>query len=172
MSADATKHKSKTNPAMWAATIAGLLIGRYTGVDLLIPLVGAVVTFYALKRLASPKRSAWFPAIAIQTGHAIWFIVGLAILGQINANVIDPAFLLLGSLWLLLRPGTLPVVVLSVLQLAALSYNVYVFSGTAFGTNSNEALSVHIIFRALAVGFMLFAWFASRRAANAPVIAP
>ena len=84
----------------------------------------------------------------------------------------DPAFLLLGSLWLLLRPGTLPVVVLSVLQLAALSYNVYVFSGTAFGTNSNEALSVHIIFRALAVGFMLFAWFASRRAANAPVIAP
>ncbi len=60
MSADATKHKSKTNPAMWAATIAGLLIGRYTGVDLLIPLVGAVVTFYALKKLASPKRAHGF----------------------------------------------------------------------------------------------------------------
>jgi hypothetical protein len=157
---------------MWAATIVGLLIGRYAGINLLIPLVGAVVTFYALKKMVQPKRAAWFPAISIQVGHAIWFIVGLAILGQFNANALDPAFLLLGSLWLLLKPGTLPVIVLSVLQLAAVSYNVYVFSGTAFGTNANEALSVHIIFRALAVGFMLFAWFTSRREVSARAVAP
>ena len=161
--------KVGTRALGWGAAILGLLFGRYTGVNLLIPLVGAAITFYALKKFAPSHKSAWFPAISVQTGHAIWFIVGLAILGQLNANALDPIFLLIGSLWLFLRPGALAVIVLSTLQLLALVYNVYVFAGTAFGTATNGALSVHIAFRALAVGFMVFAWVRSRR--STPVAA-
>jgi hypothetical protein len=153
----------------WGAAILGVLFGRYTGANLLIPLAGAAIAFYVLRKFAPSHKSAWFPAISIQTGHAIWFIVGLAILGQLNANALDPILLLLGSLWLLLRPGTLAVIVMSTLQLLALAYNVYIFAGTAFGTATNEALSVHIAFRVLAVGFMVFAWVRSRR--STPVAA-
>lgn len=172
MSEQAKSRKVGVRALGWGGAILGLLFGRYAGINLLIPLVGAAITFYALKKLAPPRKSAWFPAISIQTGHAIWFIVGLAILGKLNANAFDPIFLLLGSLWLFARPGAVAVIVLSTLQLLALAYNVYVFTGTAFGTAPNEALSVHIVFRALAIGFMVFAWVSCRRAISAVVSSP
>ena len=162
MSTEAKNGKLRSSLITWPAIIVGLIIGRYTGINLLIPLAGAAITFYVLKKFGPPQKAYWFPAISVQTGHAIWFIVGLAILGQLNANILDPAFLLLGSLWLFLKPGTVPVCVLSALQFAALAYNAYIFAGTAFGTSANEALTVHIIFRALAIGLMIFALIVSR----------
>lgn len=172
MGTEAAPRKPGAGPLGWGVAILALLFGRYAGISLLIPLLGAGITFYALKKFASPDKSAWFPAISIQTGHAIWFIVGFAVLGRLNGNALDPLVLLLGSLWLFLRPGALAVVVLSVLQLLGLAYNVYLFAGTALGTAPNEASSVHIVFRVLAIGFMIFAWIRSRRRAPAPVSSP
>ena len=172
MSKQAKSGKVGVRALGWGGAILGLFFGRYTGLNLLIPLVSAGVTFYALKKLASPRKSAWFPVISIQTGHAIWFIVGLVISGKFNANAFDPIFLLLGSLWLFARPGAAAVIILSTLQLLALAYNVYTFTGTAFGTTPNEALSVHIVLRAFAIGFMVFAWVTCRRATPAVESSP
>lgn len=171
MSTGTSDGKAKYGPVMWAAGIIGMLAGRYAGINLLIPLAGAAIAFYGLKRLAPAQKSIWFGAISVQVGHAIWFIVGIAITGQFN-TVLDPILLLLGVLWLLAKPGTAPVVVLSLFQLAALTYNAHLFLGTEFGTDPNKALFVHIIFRAMAIGLMVFALYKSRRGPSLQATSP
>jgi len=163
MSTEEADTKSKNDLVIWAATIVGLLAGSYGGINLLIPLAGTAITFFVLKKLVTPQKAIWFWAISVQVGHALWFIVGLAYLGKLDANILDPVILLLGVLWLFVKPGIAPVLVLSVIQLTALSYNVYVFSGTDFGSNANKALFVHITFRALALSLMGFALYKSRK---------
>jgi hypothetical protein len=170
VSGEATDPKAKPGAAGWAATIIGLLAGKYAGLNLLIPLAGAGATYYALKKIAPTEKEIWFGAVSVQTGHALWFLLGLAVLGQINANLLDPILLLLGALWLFLRPGTTPVLVVSAFQLAGLAYNLYVFGGTDFGTAENKALFVHVLFRALAIGLMATGLykFRKRNGAAAP----
>jgi len=170
MSAEVNDRGLKFNLATLAGLIVGLLVGQYAGVHLLIPLAGAGITHFALKKLAPTKRAAWFPAISVQTGHAIWFILGFLVLGQFDVGVLDPLLLLLGSLWLLLKPGAPPVLTLSCLQLAGFAYNSYLFMSTDLGTSANRALLVHILLRGLAIGFMSLAWIKSRR--EAPSVAP
>lgn len=171
MGVSTTDSKTKYGPVMWAAGIIGMLAGRYAGINLLIPLAGAAIAFYVLKRLVPAQKAIWFGAISVQVGHAIWFIVGIAITGQFN-TILDPTILLLGVLWLFAKPGTAPVIVLSVFQLAALAYNSHVFLGTEFGTNPNKALFVHIIFRAMALGLMAFALYKSRKAPSVQATSP
>lgn len=163
--------KAKYGPVMWAAGIIGMLAGRYAGINLLIPLAGAAIAFYGLKRLAPAQKSIWFGAMSVQVGHALWFIIGIAITGRFN-TILDPILLLLGVLWLLAKPGNAPVVVLSLFQLAALTYNVHLFLGTEFGTNPNKALFVHIIFRAMAIGLMAFALYKSRKGPGLQATSP
>jgi len=171
MRTDTTDSKTKYGPVMWAAGIIGMLAGRYAGINLLIPLAGAAIAFYALKRLAPAQKAIWFGAISVQVGHAVWFIVGIAITGQFN-TILDPIILLLGALWLVVKPGAAPVIVLSLFQLAAIAYNLHLFLGTEFGTNPNKALFVHIIFRAMALGFMAFALYKSRKAPIVQAVSP
>jgi hypothetical protein len=172
MGTGTTDSKAKNGPIMWAASIIGVLAGRYAGINLLIPLAGAAIAFYALKSVAPAKKAIWFSAISVQVGHAIWFIVGLAITDQMSAIIWDPIILLLGVSWLFAKPGVAPVVALSVFQLAALAYNSFVFLGTEFDTNANKALFVHIVFRALALGLMAFALYKSRKGLGVPVTSP
>jgi len=169
MGTGTTDSKTKYGPVTWVAGIIGMLAGRYAGINLLIPLAGAAIAFYALKRFAPAQKAIWFGAISVQVGHAIWFIVGIAISGQVN-TIMDPAILLVGVLWLLAKPGAAPVVVLSVFQLAALAYNSHMFLGTEFGTNPNKALFVHIIFRAMALGLMAFALYKASKAPSVEAI--
>lgn len=172
MDSTAVGSKKKSSPIMWAASILGLLAGRYGGMYLLIPLAGAAAAFYGLKKLAPESKAHWSGAISIQVGHAIWFIVGLVAVGRLDGNALDPIVLLLGVCWLFAKPGVAPVLLLSVVQIGALAYNLHLFLDAGLGTNTNKALFVHIVFRALALGLMAFALYKSRKPLGVPVGLP
>lgn len=146
-----SKNKSM-QVAGWVAQGVGWLVGYYSGINMVIPVAGSFLTFFALKRIASAEKAEWFPAISVQAGHAIWFGIGAMI--EFEKTISDSIALFLAIIWLYFKPGQTSVVVVSLCQLLALGLNLYLFLGTEVGSVGNKALLVHIVFRISAIGLM------------------
>ncbi|MDP3028568.1 MAG: hypothetical protein Q8O04_03570 [Deltaproteobacteria bacterium] len=150
----------------WIVIIVAILIGRYSGISMLIPIIGASVVWVILRKVAPRAKQVWVPAIAVQAGHASWMIFGFLLLRELNANIADPIFLVGGLVWLYMRPRIGPLVLLGVFQAWGIAYNGYIFQSVEVSSPEHKALLVHIIFRVIALGAMAHAFYASRREAR------
>ncbi len=145
------------------ATVVGIAVGVYSGVHLLIPLALTALVWWAGRKLLPDRSPEYVAAAAVQAGHLLWIAVGLIVIGALTVDLVDIAILLIGVVWLLLRPGLAPVIVLTIYQVLLLLINLLAFLGLPIGHNLHRALLVHIIWRGLALILM---WRAHHKAAG------
>ena len=136
------------------ATVVGIAVGVYSGTHLLIPLALTGLLWWAARKLFPDRSPGYLAAAAVQAGHLLWITVGLIVIGALTVDLLDIAILLIGVVWLLLRPGLAPVIVLTIYQALALVINLFAFLSFPIGHNLHRALLVHIIWRGLAMILM------------------
>jgi hypothetical protein len=147
-----------------AASIAGGVIGLYSGINLLLPLGITAGLWWLGKKKLPPEKLPFLPALAVQAGHLIWLTFGLLYMRSLGLNMIDIIVLVAGLTWLVLRPGLGPVILLTVFQVLSLAVNGYSFAEATVGSNPHKALLVHIIWRVMGVFFMWQAYRQTRKA--------
>jgi hypothetical protein len=150
--------------------IFGIAVGRYTGINLLIPLAGAFLFGWIFKKVANEKAQPMLAAFAVQGGHFLWMGLGFAIRGTLDRNVADLVILAVGLTWLAAAPGLGATLLCAAYQLLAVAMNVYMFIQAEFGTPEHKALVVHIVLRivALATLFMGLTKLTPKAAAGGP----
>src|SRR3954463_6728548 len=105
-------------------SIVGIATGWYCGIHLLIPLGLAFGVGWLLTKIPkSPThfRHAW----ALQSGHALWMVAGVAFTGLWSQVALDLAVLAIGLAWLWTRPNLGAVIFLALYQVSAGAVNVY-----------------------------------------------
>lgn len=142
---------------------AGGLVGAYAGLSLLLPLSGAAAAWWVSRKVLPEPSHSVIPALAVQTGHALWITLGLIIIGTLDANALDPVILLVGIAWLAARPSNGPVYFLAVFQIIGLGINASAFVDATVGTAIHKALLVHVLLRALSLFLLGQLWFRLRK---------
>jgi hypothetical protein len=146
---------TSTKVAGLVAAIGGWAVGMYAGFHLLEPLVATTIVWLVGKKLFSKPKQIMLPAFCVQTGHLAWFVVGMVVSHQLlGPSLVDVVWLSIGLAWLGIRPSKAALCVLTAYQLYSLPYNLLQFSHAEFGTTTNKALVVHIIWRCLALFYM------------------
>jgi hypothetical protein len=82
-----------------------MALGRYVGVNMLIPFAGAAVLWWLLNRKITGPAKAFVPACAVQGGHAMWMLVGIVAAGGANYGILDICLVAGGLLWLMAAPS-------------------------------------------------------------------
>ena len=161
-----------TNNTSWirkarnvAGSIIGAAVGFYSGFNLLMPLGITAGVWWIGKKSLRPEKLLFLPAIAVQTGHLLWMSLGLFYLGVLDSSLIEVVVLVVGLIWLVLKPGLGPIILLTLFQVFALAVNGFSFAVAAIGTIPHKALLVHIIWRVMGLFFMWQAYVQSRRVA-------
>ncbi|MEX2222690.1 MAG: hypothetical protein WEG40_12915 [Candidatus Rokuibacteriota bacterium] len=148
------------------ATVVGIVAGIYSGIHLLIPLVLSGLVWWAARTLLPAGPPDFVAAAAVQAGHLIWIAIGLIVIGALTIDLVDITILLIGAVWLLAKPGLVPVIVMTVYQVVALLINLFAFLNFPIGENLHRALLIHLIWRVLALSLMWRAHGRARRAAE------
>jgi hypothetical protein len=144
------------------AWIVGSVIGWYCGATLLFPAVGIGIVLAACKIRPIPRLQPFAGALAAQAGLAFFMLAGgIAHPDQISVVIYDVAALAVGLVWLVTRPGLLPVLLLGIYQVYALVINVGRFSTYEPGSLPHKAIVATIALRvaaviALIVGYVKF----------------
>jgi hypothetical protein len=177
--------KKNSIPAMIGAGVVGIFawaVGNYTGFFLLLPVGLAAVAGFLLSVLAPKNNKPIVPASAIQVGQALWILMGLLATRSVNSllirvfvnfdlRLIEPIVFLVFALVLAFEPSIWIVASLAVYQLPSLVINAIAFVDATPNTNEHKALLVHIVFRAAAVGMMIFGLFKLHKDSTAEVSA-
>lgn len=163
-----TKSRSKWLALSIVGALVGAGVGRYSGLSLLIPLAGAGAAWAIGSRVVTDNARHFLPAVSVQTGHVVWFLVGLLALGSGGLQEVwfDILLMVAGLVWLVLKPGLGPVVLLTAWQLLALAFNLQVFLEATVGTAAHKALLVHVVLRMSSIGLMVTGLIALRRSAQ------
>ncbi len=100
----------------------------------------------------TPLRPKFFlGAITTTGGHVLWFLVASFIAQLWAASALDIVILSVGILWLWLRPGLAAALFLGVVQLGSLAFNAYLLTSNSVGSLPHKALTVHCIWRLIAL---------------------
>lgn len=101
------------------ACVIGLAVGRYSGLNFLIPLLFTCVAWWLATKFLPEHNKLIAPAFAVQCGHALWMALGflwmalgLVSLGAINENAFDIVLVAGGLAWLVAKPGAGPLYLL------------------------------------------------------------
>jgi hypothetical protein len=145
--------------------VIGIAFGRYAGIMLLIPLAVTGAAWWLYHRLLPADRRPVIPALAVQTGHIVWFALAAFLPGGLAQ--VAPDVIILGALtvWLGWRISRIAAVVLIVVQVASGAYNLWSLSHVSLMDDAGKALVCHILWRLLAVAAL--GWFLSGRGAVA-----
>jgi hypothetical protein len=153
--------------------VIGLVVGRYLGMNLLIPGGIAVLVGWILAKTRPPRLKPMVAAVAILAGHAAWMGFGvLYAVSQGNAQLVivggvEVAVLIGAAVWLAVRPSQIAVVVVGLFQLISIAVNAYHLSGMTFGTPTHRALTAHVLLRVASLIAMIAGLVLMRRAAVA-----
>jgi hypothetical protein len=143
--------------------LAGAAVGSYAGINLLIPLCATGAAWWIGTKLLSEDRKAILPALSVQSGHALWLLLALALPGTWRSVLPDLVLYLAGIVWLIRRPSLGPLYFLGAYQLFSLAINVKTIVAFPVSSPSHKALVVHIIWRVLALVLMTRLFFVLRR---------
>ena len=164
--------KKQANPigalAGIAGAVGGYALASYSGANLLIPGVAAVVIGIIAAKALPADRKVIVPALAVQGGHLVWLALAGIILNAFWAVALDVMVLGVGLVWLAIRPGLGPILVCGIYQLFALILNVMNFSTVQPGSVAHRALLVHILLRVTAIALLGVAARKLRQPAPAP----
>ena len=167
-----TEPKKPAHPLASLGGIAGAAGGwafsQYCGASVWIP--GAAAILLLLLFTKTPLRPAFFVgAIATTGAHVIWFIIGSVIGGAWEALALDIIALLVGVIWLWMRPGLAAVIFLGLVQLASLAVNIVSLTAATYGDAAHRALTGHCIFRLDAIICLVVGYLRWRRERSAPI---
>ncbi len=152
MSTEASAPKKSANPFLTVSGILGGVIGFYCGLMLFIPFAGAAAALLLAKHFASEKLKPFTAALAVIFGHLAWMLVGGFFIPAGLAQVIpDLVIIIAGLLWLVLRPGLGPVILLGIYEGISLVVNVVGIFQFDYGTAGHKALTAHIALRLFAL---------------------
>jgi hypothetical protein len=172
-----TKNAKKEGLGIKALSIAGWVvgaaIGKYSGINLLIPLFATGVVFWASTKLLRAEKKVIIPALSVNAGHFLWLGLGVAFTGDLNANAVDLLVYAIGLLVLVKKPSAGPLYLLGAYQALSLVVNAVAFADAAVGNSDHKALLVHLIWRALALFLMVKLFLAPRQMASpGDIVAP
>lgn len=145
---------AKANSKGVIASLLGGVVGMYAGVHVLVPAIGAAVTWLLGSKVLRPVQPAYLPAICTQVGHALWLLIGSAIIGSWDATIGDLVIMSVGLIWLWLRPSIWPLAILCMYQIGCLGANSHLIWQQQVGSVAHKALVVHIALRVLALHYM------------------
>lgn len=156
-----SEEKSKTS---WDTSIPvkvlglgiGAIIAKTFGANLWMPLIGILIVWALLNKFGSMKIKPYAPALAVQGGHLLWFLLGAALLGQFSQLAVDIALMTFGLAWLAIRPGRPALVCLMLYQAILTAINVKALMVVA--NAYQPALIIHIVLRLGAIFCMWRAW--------------
>jgi hypothetical protein len=155
-----------THPLAYVNVIAGAAGGwalsRYAGLLLWFPSVATILLLLLFTK--TPLRPKFFlGAISTTGGHVLWFLVGSFMTQIWAATALDIVILSIGILWLWLRPGLAPAFFLGLVQLGSLACNAYLLTSNPFGSLEHKALTVHCIWRLIALLCLVTGYLKLRR---------
>ena len=131
----------------WVAGAIGLGLGRYAGINLIIPGAIAVVGFLLCRWAFPPsKKSAVLP-ISFQLGQFGWMLLAVMIPGGIQQVALDLVLMAAGMIWLYLSMGrgaAITVIIYNALGLVFYGYELYTQAVVAGGM---RGFVVHIAWR-------------------------
>lgn len=137
-------------------------MSHYAGASLWIP--GAATVLLLVLFTRTPLRPKYFlGAITITGGHLVWFAVAAMIGNMWAAAALDLVVPLAGILWLWLRPGLASALFLGLVQLVGLVFNAYQLGSNPVGSLPHKALTVHCIWRLLALIGIVIGYLKLRR---------
>ena len=143
MSADAGKNSNSMGQML--GIVGGLVAGRYFGIQLLFPGIGWALGAFLFGKLGPERSKPFSGALAVQMGQFVWFISAIVILPDLwGAVAFDVVLLAVGILWLLLAPGLVSVIFLTVYQTVVLAINVVSVMGMGGGGEQFKPLLLHI----------------------------
>jgi hypothetical protein len=135
----------------FAAGIGGLIVGRYTGMALLLPLAFAWGAYAVGRKRLSGHHLMVLPAAAVVIGHLGWMILAAILLRQGAAVWLDVLLFGAALTWLLQRPAELPLWILSAMQLLGVAINLSMIGRVEFGSSMHKGMVVHIVFRVTSI---------------------
>ena len=158
-----------TNPTHPLASVGGIAgaaggwaLSHYAGPSLWIPGIATILLLLIFTK--TPLRPKFFlGAITTTGGHVIWFLVASFIAQIWAATVLDIAILSIGILWLWLRPSLAAALFLGLVQLGSLAYNAYLLSSNPVGSLPHKALTVHCVWRLIALLCLVVGYLKLRR---------
>lgn len=148
------------NAAGW---IAGAAVGAYTGINLLLPLFATSGVWWSSKKLLTGEKKLIIPALSVNAGHFLWLSAGILLIGVSGANIAEALIYASGLLWLVKKPSAGPLYLLGTYQALSLMINADAFADAAVGSAGHKALLVHLIWRAMALFFMVKLFLALRQ---------
>jgi hypothetical protein len=160
MSNQPPNRKRAAQPLQLIAAVVGAAFGIYCGLMILIPLGAAMVALLFGKRFASGAPRCFGAVLTVLFGHLIWMLTGaLWLQAGFGPLLVDLAAIVIGSIWLMLRPGIGPVALLGIYELISLILNINEIFSYELGKVGHRAPSAHIALRL----FALFALMAGYR---------
>lgn len=140
----------------------GWALSQYSGMSLWLP--GAVTVILLLVFTKTALRPKYFVgAISVTGGHIAWFVAGSAILGNWSTAGLDIVMLLLAVVALWWKPGRVTAVILGLFQLGSLALNVFQITHAEIGSLPHRALTVHCVWRLLALVCLVFGYLKLRK---------
>lgn len=151
---DRAKQQQNKSAVGLVTSIAGIAVGWYVGVHILLPALSAGAIWLLGNYVLKPSYPGYLPALSTQAGHMLWLGLGSVLLGSWDAAFIDIFILAVGLLWLWIKPSAWPLVILCLYQLTSLGVNIHALISQPVGSLQHKALVVHISLRALAIFYM------------------
>jgi hypothetical protein len=142
--------------------LIGIAASTYFGMSGFIPLVLFFLLLWLLNKIKTISGYNRF-AIAIQGSQLLWMTLGGIIAGAWGSVYLDLIILVIGIIWLLLRFGIGPIVLLGLYHIGSIYINAALLMQTEVGSINFKALIVHIILRLLAIFFMIRAFIQYRK---------
>jgi hypothetical protein len=151
-----SKQKKAVHPLFTLAGLVGGVIGYYCGIVLLIPFVVAFIFLLLARRFSSDSVVPFNMALAVVFGHLVWmFVGGLSAKSGFAPIILDMAIMVAGLVWLALRPGLGPVILLGVYEGIALTVNMFAIRHFEFGSPGHKALTAHVALRLYAIAALV-----------------
>jgi hypothetical protein len=135
----------------WAG---GLALSQYAGSSLWIP-GGATLVVLVVFSKTSFKPPYFQGAIAVLSGHLAWLLVGAVVAGAGAVIIVELLLVAAALAWLWSRPGVAPAAVLCTYEIFCLTTNVRQMLTVTLGSDDHKALTVHCVFRLLALGSLV-----------------
>lgn len=136
----------------FAAMAVGYLIARYSGINFLLPMAGAVICWFAISRAKISSDSIFLAAGSVSCGHFLWILLGVAMDAGGQALMFEAGiYAVLILIFIAMPRRRWAAAPLFLYELLSVLINVAVMSGTEFGSSDNKALLTHVVFRSTAV---------------------
>lgn len=141
-------------------TISGLLwlgIAKVLGISMFLAFAGIAIAFLLSAKFLPPRARGFIMSFAVQSGHLLSMAIGRVFgLGIGGLLVLLPDIVLFGSalVWLVVKPGLGPILMLFVLQVAVSTLSAIQLSSSLDNPIAVRALIVHLLVRAIALILM------------------